>query len=125
VHLTNVTSSVFVNFSESFDPNWKVRVGSFAWNDAFDKNYFLPDTFHTESDATLNSFYISPDYIRQNLPASAYTVNPDGSINVDLTIYFKPQSYFYVGVIVSGATLLACLGYLGWELARRQRKGKE
>ena len=122
MHLTNVTSSVFVNFSESFDPNWKVRVGSFAWYNAFGANYFLPDAFHSESDATLNSFLIDPRYIRQNLPASAYKVNPDGSLDVNLTLYFKPQSYFYVGLIVSGTTLLACLGYLGWDFAARRRK---
>jgi hypothetical protein len=122
VHLTNVTSSVFVNFSDSFDPNWKVHVGPFAWNDVFGANYFLPDAFHAESDATLNSFLIDPSYIRQNLPAAVYKVNPDGSIDVDLTLYFKPQSYFYVGLIVSGATLLACLGYLGWDFAKRRRK---
>ena len=124
MHLTNVTSSVFVNFSESFDSNWKVRVGSFAWYDAFGANYFLPDAFHSKSDATLNSFLINPGSIRQNLPASAYKGNPDGSIDVDLTLYFKPQSYFYVGAIVSGATLLACLGYLGWEVGRRRREEK-
>ena len=122
MHLTNVTSSVFVNFSESFDPNWKVRVDPFAWYDAFGANYFLPDAFHSESDATLNSFLIDPRYIRQNLPASAYKVNPDGSLDMDLTPYFKPQSYFYAGAIVSGATLLACLGYLGWDLTRRRKK---
>jgi hypothetical protein len=97
-------------------------VGSFAWDDAFGANYFLPDAFHSESDATLNSFVIDPRYIRQNLPASAYKVNPDGSIDIELTSYFKPQSYFYVGLIVSGATLLVCLGYLGWEVAARQRR---
>jgi hypothetical protein len=26
------------------------------------------------------------------------------------------------GLIVSGATLLACLGYLGWEVVRRKKK---
>ena len=39
---------------------WKVRVGSFAWYDAFGANYFLPDVFHRESDATLSSFLIDP-----------------------------------------------------------------
>jgi hypothetical protein len=41
---------------------------------------------------------------------------------VDLTLYFKPQSYFSVGLIVSGITLLACLGYLGWEVGRRKKR---
>jgi hypothetical protein len=40
--------------------------------------------------------------------------NPNGSYNIRLTLYFKPQSYFYLGLIVSGVTLAGCLGYLGW-----------
>jgi hypothetical protein len=122
VQLRDINTPVFVNFSESFDPNWKVRVGSFAWNKVFDTNYFLPDAFHSESDATLNSFYIDPNYIRQHLPTSAYKVNPDGSIDLDLTIYFKPQSHFYIGLIISGTTLFVCLGYLGWDFASRRKK---
>ena len=124
VHLSNIRAPAFVNFSDNFDTNWKIRVGSFAWDEAFGADYFLPDKFHSESDATLNSFYIDPNYIRQNLPASAYKINSDGSMDLDLTIYFKPQSYFYVGLIISAVTLFICLGYLGWALVRK-RKRKE
>lgn len=121
VHLSNISAPVFVNFSEEFDPNWKVRVGSFAWDKVFAANYFLPEAFHSESNATLNSFYIDPNYIRQNFPVSAYKVNQDGSIDMDLTIYFKPQPYLYIGLIVSGAALLACLGYLTFSLFRKKK----
>jgi hypothetical protein len=122
VQLSNISAPVFVNFSDNFDPNWKIRIGAFAWDKVFGKNYFLPDGFHSESDAMLNSFYIDPNYIRQNLPSSAYKVNPDGSIDLDLTIYFKPQSYFYLGLIISGTALLGCFGYLGWDFVKRRKK---
>jgi hypothetical protein len=80
---------------------------------------------HYLVDDYANGWTINPNYIKQNFDPSYYKVNPDGSINIELTLYFKPQSYFYVGLIVSGATLLACLGYLGWDFAARRKKRKQ
>jgi hypothetical protein len=39
-----------------------------------------------------------------------------------LTLYFKPQSYFYLGLLISGTTLLACLGYLAYAYAFAKRR---
>jgi hypothetical protein len=49
-----------------------------------------------------------------------YKENPDGSIDVELTLYFKPQSYFYLGIIISGTTLILCLGCLGYAFYRKR-----
>jgi hypothetical protein len=49
--------------------------------------------------------------------------NADGSYNFEMIVEFWPQRLFYIGLFISGATLLGCLGYLGWEMVRR-RKGK-
>jgi hypothetical protein len=48
--------------------------------------------------------------------------NPDGSYDINLTLYFKPQSYFYLGLIISGTTLIGCLGYLlyAWWVGRKK-----
>ena len=43
--------------------------------------------------------------------------------NFTVTLYFKPQSYFYIGLIISGFTLMVCLGYLFWKW-RKERKQK-
>ncbi len=109
VILKNISQPIYINFSESFHPDWKLRVGDFNWYDVFNKNYFLPDDFHVKNDAMLNSFKIDPDYIRTHYPPSVYTINTDGSIDLELTLYFKPQSYFYLGLIISVTTLIGCL----------------
>lgn len=125
MQLKDISSPVYVNFSEEYHPDWKIRVGGFHWSDVLTKkDYFLPDSFHSENDAKLNSFLIDPEYIKQNFPKDSYTVNPDGSISLDLTLYFKPQSYFYLGLIISGTTLVLCLGYLSWSFMKK-RKRKE
>jgi hypothetical protein len=42
------------------------------------------------------------------------------------TIYFRPQSYFYLGLIISGTTLLSCLGYLVWAwIGERKEEQKD
>lgn len=122
ISLKNVSLPVYLNFSESFHPDWKLRAGDFNWLRAImEKNYFLPDDFHAKNNANLNSFKIDPEFIKQNHPGS-YTENPDGSINLDLILYFKSQSYFYLGLIISSATLVGCLGYLAYDFSRRKRK---
>ncbi len=72
-----------------------------------------------------NKWTIDPDYIKQNFPKEDYKENPDGSINIDLTLYFKPQSYFYLGLIISILTLIGCLGYLACDFIGRRRKTKD
>ena len=52
---------------------------------------------------------------KDNFSRDYYTENPDGSINIELVMYFKPQSYFYLGLIISGTTFISCIAYLVWD----------
>jgi len=113
IKLKNLSELVYLNFSESYHPDWKIKVGKFNWFKVLtDKNYFLLDEFHFENNALFNSFVIDPDYIKSHYSNSSYKENPDGSIDVELTLFFRPQSYLYFGLIISITTLVACLGYL-------------
>jgi len=67
-----------------------------------------------------NQWTIDPEYIKANFDKSYYKENPDGSIDIELALYFKPQSYFYLGIIISGTTLILCLGYLGYTFYRKR-----
>jgi len=122
LHLRSISEPIIVNIKDTFHPDWKLRAGDFSWLRAIiEKSYFLPDDFHIKNNANLNSFKIDPEFIKQNY-ADSYSENPDGSINLDLTLYFKPQSYFYLGLIISSATLAGCLGYLAYHFTRRNKK---
>ena len=119
VHLKNVKDETFLNFAEAYHPDWKVRIGYFNWfNVLTDKNYFMEESQHTKSDAGLNSFLIDLNYIKHNYPSGSYKTNQDGSVDVVLTIFFKPQSYTDIGFIISLVVLFGCVVYLGWGLAR-------
>ncbi|WP_135611760.1 hypothetical protein [Methanococcoides sp. AM1] len=117
IQLKNISEPIYLHFSDRYHPDWKLKVGEFNWFIALmDKNYFISDEVHFENDALLNSFLIDPKYIQDEFSEDNYIRNNDGSINLDLTLYFRPQSYFYVGSIVSGLTVLGILVYLtmGW-----------
>jgi hypothetical protein len=46
---------------------------------------------------------------------------------MEMVIEFWPQRWFYLGLIISGATLAGCLGYLGYagvQGLRKRRKKK-
>jgi hypothetical protein len=70
-----------------------------------------------------NQWAIDPEYIRANYPKDYYKENPDGTIDILMTMYFRPQSYFYLGLIISGLTLFGCVSYLvvSGVLQRRRR----
>jgi hypothetical protein len=54
------------------------------------------DDTHTMVYDYANQWTIDPEYIRANYPKNYYKENPDGTIDVRMTMYFRPQSYFYL-----------------------------
>ncbi len=110
IYLKNTSHPVYLNFSEAYHPDWRIKVGKFNWFAVLtNKNYFVSDGYHTESDAKLNSFYIDPKVICKSYVCAK---NSDGTYDISLTLYFRPQSYMYLGLIMSGLTLFLCLSYL-------------
>jgi hypothetical protein len=112
----NVTKPFHLNFSESYNDGWKIRIGNFNWLEAlFRKSYFMSDKNHFKNDAGLNSYFLDPEQVCK---VESCKVNKDGSYDINLTLYFVPQSYMYLGLIISGSTLVLVLGYLGLVFGR-------
>ncbi|MBM3206334.1 MAG: hypothetical protein FJZ43_01805 [Candidatus Staskawiczbacteria bacterium] len=59
-----------------------------------------------------NQWVLNPNYIKSNFSKDYYNENGNSSIDVVLTLYFKPQIYFYIGTIISIVTLIGCLIFL-------------
>lgn len=138
-HVTiNATQPFFLVFSESYNSQWKAYAGTnpAPMNDIIanysrvnvqeaaqemqftpgDISYLLekplPEEDHFLVNGFANAWYIDPS----QLPKDA-----DG--NIDITLYFWPQSLFYLGLIISGSTLVICIGYLvfNWNRGRRKK----
>ncbi|HVT00652.1 MAG TPA: hypothetical protein VHE53_00275 [Patescibacteria group bacterium] len=67
---------------------------------------------HASKDGTTNDWLIDPSYIKKTLPNNYYTVKKDGSIDVEFILYYRPQLYFYYGIIISLLNLIACTIFL-------------
>ena len=48
--------------------------------------------------------------------------NSDGSYDFELVVEFWPQRLFYLGLLISGITLLGCIGYIGYSFTQKKRK---
>ena len=122
VKLTDISSSVFINFSDTFNKEWRLRVGEFNWfNALIDSKYFISDKNHFKNDAGFNSFLINPVEICKQYQCIK---NKNDSVNIDITIFFKVQSHFYLGLIISGTTLVVCIGYLFINLIVNKKKNE-
>jgi hypothetical protein len=91
---------IYLNFTELYDSNWKMHLGDFKWwGPIFNKDYFITDSIHSKNYLGFNQFYLDPKMICSSQPC-----------NFEATIYYKPQSYLYIGLILSGTTLVLVVG---------------
>lgn len=84
----------YLSFTDLYDKNWMIKIGKINWLSAIlNKNYFISSKYHFKSEAMLNSFILDPN---------VYKINNDEQQL--LSIYYFPQSYFYLGLIISLGT---------------------
>lgn len=98
--IKNLSKPVYLNFTELYSSEWRIHLGNFKWWDVlFKKNYFLPDSINSQNAIRFNQFYLDPNQICSRTPCT-----------FEATLYAKPQSYFYLGLILSGGVLIVVLG---------------
>lgn len=111
VKVTNVTEPFFLAFSQSYHPQWKAYVNSQGeetnWMEAFFQES-IPSESHFISNGYANAWYIDPGKLGTGAEFS-------------ITLYFQPQSSFYLGWIISGLTFAGCIGLLVWCWRRGRR----
>ena len=127
IEVENVTQPFWLVFSESYHQGWSayinyedikcknVETSSRLKNSKCEDNFefFRPNDLtmmHGEHIEDNNHFTV-------NGYANGWYINPQElgtGENFTATLYFKPQSYFYLGIIISGITFIVCTGYLFW-----------
>jgi len=76
------------------------------------KKYAFVDTHKPFTEYLTNSWDVEPEQIREKFGEEYFTVNEDGSMNIELVLYFVPQNYFYIGFIISALTTVGMFLYL-------------
>ncbi len=127
VTITGATTPFYLNMSEAYDTHWQLEInnskvhGIDSWLPTA-KPDVVSASDHYDLDDFANGWYVDINQLckKENL----CTKNPDGSYNLSLIVEFTPQRYFYVGLIISGATLVGCLSYLCYYFAKHRRPSK-
>ncbi|NTV31413.1 YfhO family protein [candidate division WWE3 bacterium] len=116
VQITAASTPFYLNMSEAYHPQWQAQIENTKntgfWNSwlPFVKPDRIEDDKHYKLNNFLNGWYIDTQEICNN--KSLCTQNDDGTYNIKLRIEFFPQRWFYLGLLISGTTLVACLMYL-------------
>lgn len=134
VTITNLSSDINLNFLESYHKDWKVYLNSVnndlsLCDDKTEENFNTTECAseskywswsssdnlkndinqsHNEIFDYANTWKISPDLLKENY-SDQIQINEDGTINVNLTIYFEPENYFNIALIISLSTIISCL----------------
>jgi len=121
IEIDNIRDTNQLAFLESYNKYWKLYPLKFTGendpgNMFSDLTYLYKmsifDSSHEVAFNYANGWKLSANSIVSQYGTSYYETNPDGSKNIKLLVYYKPQSYFYLGEIISGAVLLLYIGYL-------------
>jgi hypothetical protein len=114
-----------IYFSQPYSSHWKLYVK---------KRSFLPegitylwrqpifDNTHQMIEEYGNSWSINYDDLLKDRNENYYRLNNDGSIDLELVLYFKIEAYYIIGRSIAVITCLICLGYLLWEAVKKRVK---
>lgn len=113
----------YINITDSYHPDWGLYIGNFHWTDIFiPQNNTLDDKYHIKNEIGLSSFLLDPSYIKTHIDPKNYTLEKDGSVNLKITLYFRPQAYMYLGMLISGVFLASVEASLLYYFFLKQRQ---
>lgn len=111
VTVSNATRPFFLVLSETYDSGWKAYVNSDGdetnWIGAFFEKSVSGDR-HFTANGYANAWYIDPAEL-------------EAGEEFSITLYYQPQSLFYLGLVISGLTFVGCVGFLVWDWRRGRR----
>ncbi|PID52290.1 MAG: hypothetical protein CR972_02335 [Candidatus Moraniibacteriota bacterium] len=114
VFISSITRPELLNFVDSYHPKWNIfAIGT-------DGKKVGINAQHVEVNRYSNGWVINPKEICEN-NKNFCVKNEDGSYDMEMTIEFVPQRWFYLGLFISGITFMSLIGFLGYDFVRRRR----
>lgn len=114
--ISGLKQKSYLNFGERYNEAWKLLPVHHGYFEALTSKINFR---HYQNRVDLQGFELDPDYILNNFDKKDYKLNEDGSIDVDLKIFFKPQAYVYLFSLVSLAALIISVGFVCMILRKR------
>lgn len=120
VSVNNLSSVQPLVFAETFHPGWGLYPSEYTNNGGAatlfsELKYAFSRPLTTLSHQAFaphgNVWLLDPKEIK-NLNSKYYQGNSDGSVSADFTLYFRPQIYFYFGLIITVVSIITVFVYL-------------
>lgn len=133
VDFKNVSDTKDLKFLQSYNSKWKIYLNKNNSIDCLDfvkyastsecvvpnssldfrdVKFLFSKSIFEESHSTLygyaNSWEVSPEFIKENFDESYYFMNDDGSLDFQLTVYYKDQSWYLISLSITLISLIAC-----------------
>lgn len=121
----NLKSKQDLIFLESYHNGWKLYpVENTYFNIENEKKFFEKDELffffreplfedtHSEYGIYGNKWILDSSLIKSKFNKLFYKQNKDGSIDLEMIMYFRPQLYFYLGVVITLITLITSAIFL-------------
>lgn len=144
IKITRISGQINLIFLQNFHKQWFLKLEKFGKEDLCYNSIEYTEICSNKNTISLNDLYtflnkpvfedshtlvydyanqwtIDPEYIKANFDKTYYKENSDGSMDIELTLYFKPQSYFYLGMIISITTLILCVVYLCFDMYKSKK----
>ncbi|OGD65647.1 hypothetical protein A2215_01175 [Candidatus Berkelbacteria bacterium RIFOXYA2_FULL_43_10] len=120
IKVSNLSNAQNLNFLESYHEGWKIYPSTDNRLSITDKPIF--DETHQNILGYANGWTIDPDEIKEELGSDQYQINDDGSIDIDLVLYFEPQNYFVIARTIAVASIFVSVTILLWLSFVRSKK---
>jgi|GEM_PF-3278989 len=130
VHVKGATTPFFLAMSESYHPQWELQMNNEKIQGLLDswwpfaQRQKVGDEYHYKLANFLNAWYVDvPELCKEG--NKACKKNDDGSYDIEMVVEFWPQRWFYLGLLISGTTLVGCVGYLGYDFVKNRKRKKK
>ena len=120
IHVSGASRPFYLASSESYHPLWQLVLSrshaSAPWSLSRGQ---LAGAQHIRLNNTMNAWYVDP---RTLCAAGTCRQEANGSYDIDLTMQFASQHWFYAGAAISGVAWSGVIGYFTYTVGRSRRK---
>jgi hypothetical protein len=125
IQVKGASTPFYISMSEAYNPLWQLRLNNQGRLASLNPRGSADSvSAHLKLQDFQNGWYVDPATLCQNNKAGC-TKNADGSYNIDLVAEFRPQRWFYMGLLISAPVFAGVIIYLGYAgVLRIQQKHK-
>ncbi|MBI3366456.1 hypothetical protein HY041_02415, partial [Candidatus Roizmanbacteria bacterium] len=124
VRIKQAIKPFYLIFSESFDNNWKLYINNSNLDDTIKDSKHLSALFNQNIFETWGKTPINDkNHMKANGYANAWFIQPDNRQNnheYEVIVEYKPQQYFYLGLIISIITLIGSSVYIFYHILKKE-----